>query len=356
MPKRDIIVIGTSAGGVEALSRLVATLPANFPAAIFVTVHFPRTSQSTLPQILSRAGKLPALHPDDGQVHRPGHVYVAPPDRHMLLIGNAIRLVRGPTENGNRPAVDVMFRSAALAYRERVIGVVLTGNLDDGTAGLYAIVRRGGIGVAQDPSEAIFPSMPRSAIEHGLTSHVVPLEELGALLQRLVAEELPVHPEVSMPDDAPRENAFAAFDIRAMEDPDNHPGEPSPYACPDCGGVLWEIVDGEMERFRCRVGHAWTSDALLMQQNETLDSALWMALRALEESVSLNRRVAERLRQRGNSDVAGKFERASTLAERRAMVIRDALMPPRSADDASPAGDAATAPLGIAASGRGRKT
>src|SRR4051812_13953252 len=160
MAKKDIIVIGASAGGVEALSRLVHSLPADLPAAVFVTVHFPRTSQSVLPRILSRAGSLPAVHPKDGEPIRRGTIYVAPPDQHLLLVNGAVRLVRGPTENGNRPAIDPMFRSAAVAYGDRVIGVVLSGNLDDGTAGLMSITRRGGVGVAQDPEDALFSSMP----------------------------------------------------------------------------------------------------------------------------------------------------------------------------------------------------
>lgn len=325
MANRDIIVIGASAGGVEALSRLVADLPGDLPATVFVTVHFPRDSHSVLPRILTRRGRLAASHPDDREPIRRGHIYVAPPDHHLLVREGVIRLVRGPTENGNRPAIDPMFRSAAITYGARVIGVVLTGTLDDGTAGLFAITRRGGVGVAQDPADALFPSMPASAIEHGVAPYVAPLAALGALLERLVHEEIDPIPEPTMRDDAGKETAYSAFDMRVIEDPEGHPGEPSPYSCPDCGGVLWAIEDERMLRFRCRVGHGWTNDGLLMQQTETLDTALWTALRALEENASLNQQMAVRAGRRGNGALAARFRANAQLAERRAGVLRDAL-------------------------------
>src|SRR3954469_25849308 len=234
MQNRDIIVIGTSVGGIETLKKLVKKLPPDLRASVFVVLHISRDSPGVLPAILEKAGPLPALRANDGEKFKTGHIYVAPPDHHLLIDGEGImNVTRGPKENGFRPAVDPMFRSAALAFGPRVIGVVLTGNLDDGTAGLHTIVRRGGIGVAQEPDDALFPSMPASAIKHGVVQHVAPLDALGALLRRLVSEELPSTPEESVSDNAPRETAFAAFDMNVIEDPDNHPGDPSPYACPD---------------------------------------------------------------------------------------------------------------------------
>lgn len=324
MATRDIIVIGASAGGVEALSTLVAGLPADLPAALFVTVHFPRTSQSVLPRILNRAGALPALHPADGDAIAPGNIYVAPPDQHLILTRHGIRLVRGPTENGNRPAIDPMFRSAAVAFGARVIGMVLTGNLDDGTAGLLTITRRGGVGIAQDPEEAIFPSMPASAISYGVANHVSTLQDIPALLERLTREPIAVQEEETVSDDA-KHTAFSSFDLRVIQDSENHPGVPSPYGCPDCGGVLWETeVDG-MLQFRCRVGHGWTNDGLLMQLTETLDTALWTAFRALEENAGLNFRLATRAKERGDERSAERLSEHARSAERRAAVIRDAL-------------------------------
>lgn len=326
MAKRDIIVIGASAGGVEALTRLASELPPDLPAAVFVTLHFPRSTPSVLPRILGRAGPLPALHPVDGEPIRHGHLYVAPPDFHLLVRPDVIRLVRGPTENGNRPAVDPMFRSAAVAYGPRVIGIVLTGNLDDGTGGLLAVRRRGGVGIAQDPEDAMFPSMPSSAIEHGAVDHIVPLEQLGALLRRLCNEEITPQVEEDVMDEAAREDELSAFEVGAIEDNDRHPGQPSPFGCPDCGGVLWAIDDGDLTRFRCRVGHGWTTEALRAQQSTSLDTALWTALRALEESAALNRQMASRMRARGAAQVGARFAENAAQAEERARTVRDLLL------------------------------
>jgi two-component system chemotaxis response regulator CheB len=185
---RDIIVVGASAGGVEALQQLAASLPADFPGSLFVSVHFPEHGTSALPQILARAGPLPALHARDGEPITPGKIYIAPPDHHLLLSRHGVRVVHGPKENGNRPAIDPMFRSAAIAFGPRVIGVVMTGNLDDGTSGLAVIKRRGGKAVVQDPDDALFPSMPRSAIEHVGVDCVVPARMMGGALAQLMAE------------------------------------------------------------------------------------------------------------------------------------------------------------------------
>jgi two-component system, chemotaxis family, protein-glutamate methylesterase/glutaminase len=290
MIHRDIIVVGASAGGVEALQRLVSRLPADFRGSLFVTVHFPGHGTSTLPRILSRAGPLSAVHPANDEAILPGRVYVAPPDFHLLFARNHIRLARGPRENRNRPAVDPMFRSAAIEYGPRVIGVVLTGNLDDGTAGLRAIKRYGGLGVVQDPADALFPSMPLSALDHVKVDRVATLTDLPGVLLEL--SSMPItKPQVSIMNDDVRENAFAAADLKVMEESDKHPGEVSAYSCPDCGGVLWEIKDGEFARFRCRVGHAWTGEALLAEKSDGVDDALWEALRALEESAALARQM-----------------------------------------------------------------
>ena len=324
MLPRHIIVIGASAGGVEAITKLVRDLPADIPAAIFVTIHFPPDTTSALARILRRAGHLNAVHASDGQRIEEGTIYLAPPDHHMLLFRDRVRLYRGPRENGNRPAVDPMFRSAALAYGSRVIGVVLSGNLDDGTSGLLAIKRRGGIAVVQDPDEAMFPSMPQSAIEHTNVDHVVKLDHMGSLLTEL-AEQAPAAEDVVTTDDARKEVEYTEIDMARIDDADDHPGVLAPFGCPDCGGTLWELRDGDLVRFRCRVGHAWTSDALLTSQSETLDAALWTALRALEESASLSLQLAERARKRNNSRLAERMADNAELARRRAETIREVL-------------------------------
>jgi two-component system, chemotaxis family, protein-glutamate methylesterase/glutaminase len=326
MPHRDIVVVGASAGGVEALSRLMAGLPADFPAAIFVSVHFPASSMSMLPRILNRAGPLEAVHPHDRDVIEPGKIYVAPPDHHLLVFSGRVRVVRGPTENGNRPAIDPMFRSASVAYGPRVLGVVLTGNLDDGTAGLHAIKRRGGATIAQDPAEAMFPSMPTNAIDYGVVDHIATLDDIPSLLVRLTSRAVELPSEAPVPDDAASENEFARYGLDAIGNGETHPGTPSSYSCPDCGGVLWEIRDGDMVRYRCRIGHGWTSDGLVFQQTQMIDDALAMALRSLEESANLSEQMAKRARRRGNDVIALRFEENQRAAEQRAAVIRNVLI------------------------------
>ena len=324
-----IIVIGASAGGVEAVSQIARGIPASFPGAIFVTMHFPVYSTSVLPRILERAGSLPATHAEDRAPIQAGHVYVAPPDRHLLLLRNSTHLVRGPRENGHRPAIDPMFRSAAIAHGANVIGVVLTGNLDDGTAGLLAIKRRGGIAIVQDPADALYRSMPASAIEHVRPDHVLSVPQIAARLTELatvIANRKAKPLEEPMDDDALRETLYSELDLRTVEHASEHPGRPSPFGCPDCGGVLWELEDGDLMRYRCRVGHAWTSDALLTSQAEQLDQALWTALRALEENAALTENIARRARKRGNDMLAAKYDREAKTARVRAHVIRDALI------------------------------
>jgi two-component system chemotaxis response regulator CheB len=322
---RHIIVIGASAGGVEALTRLAHDLSPEINAALFITVHFPAAGTSALARILSRAGALQAVHASDGQAIEEGKIYLAPPDHHLLIFRDHVRLYRGPRENGNRPAVDPMFRSAALAYGARVIGVILSGNLDDGTSGLLAIKRRGGVAVAQDPEDAMFPSMPQSAIEHLAVDHVVKLERLGALLYDLATRPVPEE-EIVPADDLEKETEYSEVDLTRIEDAAAHPGVLAPFGCPDCGGTLWELREGDLVRFRCRVGHAWTSDALLASQSETLDAALWTALRALEESAALSKQLAERAHIRGNSRLSERLSDTAALALRRAETIRSVLL------------------------------
>ncbi len=325
MSHRDVIAIGASAGGIEALQHLVRGLPADLDAAVFVTVHFPETSTSVLPRILTRAGSLAAVHAIDGESIVPGRIFVAQPGFHLILERDRVRLVRGPRENGNRPAIDPMFRSAAIAFGPRAIGVVLTGLLDDGTSGLAAIKRYGGATVVQDPEDALFPTMPLSAINYVKVDHVVPIRSMAKTLTTLVAERLPVTIEAPTQNDV-MEKKLSTADLDAIENSQQHPGKLSPFGCPDCGGVLWEIADGEFVRFRCRVGHAWTSEALLQQQADALDDALWTALRALEESASLSRQIATKHRSRGVESLAARFDMQAEMSESRASVIRESLL------------------------------
>jgi two-component system, chemotaxis family, protein-glutamate methylesterase/glutaminase len=323
MPDHDIVVVGASAGGVEALVDLARSLPADLPAAVFVVLHVPPTGSSALPDILSRQGPLPATHVKDGEPVESGRIYVAPPDHHVLLRAGHVHLARGPRENGHRPAVDPLFRSAARHYATRVIGVVLSGALDDGTAGLAAIKARGGLAVVQEPTDAMYPGMPASAIEHVPVDHVQPAAAMGTLLARLTLAPA-TEPPRPVPDDMKVEVEVEGFSLEAIEG--EHPGTPSGFSCPDCNGVLWELQDGELQRFRCRVGHAWSPESLLTQQSEALEAALWVALRSLEERAALAKRLAEPARRRGHSITARRFEEQADEAQQAARLVRDLLL------------------------------
>jgi len=325
LPRRDVIVIGASSGGIEALTEVVSKLPEDLPAAVFVVVHVPARSVSLLPEILNRAGPLAAAHGKDNEKIKHNRIYVAPPDYHMLLKDGLLRLVRGPKENNARPAIDPTFRSAARAYGPRVIGVVLSGALDDGAAGLHAIKERGGVAVVQDPADALFPDMPRNAMEASKVDHCLPKTGIARLLEQLVVEERDEETAPSMSETMEKETKQEAMDMATIEDEDK-PGTPSVYGCPECGGTLWELHDGELLRFRCRVGHAFSAEGLLAEQSEGLDSALWSAFRALEENASLARRLAERARKHHGPKVAKRFKERAKAAEDQATVIRRVLL------------------------------
>lgn len=325
MPRHDIIVVGASAGGVEALITLTGSLPHNLPAAVFIVLHIPAQSPSLLPEILNRAGRLEAVQATDGMAIEHGHIYVAPSDHHLLVGHGKVRVIHGPKENRHRPAVDPLFRSAAQTYGPRVIGVVLTGALDDGTAGLQAIKQCGGIAVVQDPTDALYPSMPLSALEHVEVDYTVPLSGLGPLLVHLAHEEVPEKGEHPVPEEMEKETQLTELDTADMQS-DEHPGTPSAFSCPDCGGVLWETQDGELLRFRCRVGHAYSSESVLAGQDDVLEQALWVALKTLEENIELSRRMAGHAREHGRLRATERFEERQHNAEQRAQVIRQALL------------------------------
>ncbi len=325
MPARNIIVIGASAGGIEALLTLARGLPADLPAAVLVVVHVPSDSTSMLPQLLSRAGPLPATHPEDGAAIRQGQIYVAPPNQHLLLMPGHVRVRHGPRENGHRPAIDPLFRSAARAYGRRVVGVILSGTLDDGTAGLLAIKTRDGAAVVQDPDDAIFSSMPRSAIVAVPVDHIVPLSEMAATLTRLTRGAPEGKGGSPVPEEMEYEVAASELDQQALES-DEKPGVPSVFACPECGGVLWELQDGDILRYRCRVGHAMSAETLLAEQTGALETALWTALRALEEKAQLSRQLAQRAREMQHPRTAERFESQEQETQQNAAIIRDILL------------------------------
>ncbi|HEU0014441.1 MAG TPA: chemotaxis protein CheB [Longimicrobium sp.] len=325
MRGHDIVVIGASAGGVEALAALAAGLPEHLPAAVFVVVHFPSFSQSVLPRILSRAGPLPAAHAEDGEEIHPGRIYVAPPDRHLLVRRGRVRVVRGPSENGHRPAVDPLFRTAARAYGPRVVGVVLTGNLDDGTAGLVAVKRQGGVSVVQHPDDALYDGMPTSALRGAPVDHVLPVSEIASLLVRLARTHVEAGREPPVDYDVEEEADVAEMRPEALF-VDERPGEPSGFTCPECHGAVWETEDDGVLRFRCRVGHAYSPENMVADQGRDVEAALWIAFRALRERSALCRRVYERMSGRGQDTLAARYRDEAADAERKAVLLRGVLM------------------------------
>jgi two-component system, chemotaxis family, protein-glutamate methylesterase/glutaminase len=321
----DIIAMGASSGGIETFMEIVSGLPRDLPAAIFVVLHVSPRGTTKFPEILTRAGHIPAAHALDKEPIRHGRIYVAPPDFHLLLRNGTIRLVRGPKENNARPAIDPTFRTAARVYGPRVVGVVLSGALDDGAAGLAAIKERGGITLVQDPGDALFPDMPRNAMEAVKIDYCLPTREIASMLVQLALEPVKGEAAPPVPEEMQKESEIEAMDMSTIED-EEKPGTPSVFGCPECGGVLWELQDDELLRFRCRVGHAYGAEGLLAAQSESLDTALWSAFRALEENAALARRLAEQARKNQRVNSAKMFEKRAKAVEQHADVIRQLLL------------------------------
>jgi two-component system chemotaxis response regulator CheB len=331
----DLIVIGASLGGVEALQRLVARFPEDLPATVCVVLHLPAGYSSKLPEILSRSGPLPAAHPKDGDPLRPGVIYVAPSDRHLLVEPGRVRVVKGPRENNHRPAVDPLFRSAALAYGPRVVGVVLTGALNCGTSGLMAIKSQGGVAVVQEPADAYCADMPRSALEYVAADYCMPLVELGSLLDRLARTPIDDSRKHRSSRALEQEVGSQLLDPNATNKaPDS--GAPSHFSCPDCGGVLFELNEQGLLRFRCRVGHDYTGEALGAGQQSSVDAALWAAVRALEERAALARRMVAKAREHKQSISLTRYEAQARESEQHALLVRQVAMGALSLPVASP--------------------
>jgi two-component system chemotaxis response regulator CheB len=315
VPVRDVVVVGASAGGVQVLLDLAAALPGQFPACVLVVLHV-GAHRSLMPELMSARGPLRASHPEDGQPLQPGMIFVAPPDHHMLVDDGLIRLTRGAKENHARPAIDPLFRTAALACGPRVVGVLLSGRLDDGTAGLQAIKRCGGLAVVQDPDDAEQPEMPRSAMVHVDVDACVPGAQIGQVLADLVRR-----PAAAPAPGAPREIALdQAVSVGAGDPMENLNalGKPSRFACPECSGVLWELEDTQPRRYRCHTGHGFTLRSLAHTQQEAFDEALWGAMRALQEREALLRALAEEPRDGSDSardELISQAERTAVHGE-----------------------------------------
>ena len=306
---RDIVVIGGSAGAIEALTSLVVTLPAELEAAIFVVVHTLPVGESRLPEILSRRGPLPAAVAANGEPIVCDRIYVAAPDAHLLIEPGRVRLSMGPRESGHRPAIDPLFRTAASAYGSRVVGVILSGMLDDGSAGLHEIRRRGGSAIVQDPTEALFPQMPNNAIEVATPQHVVRVADIARLIVS----------HVGRPDEGGRTQKVVEEHVepngdRAVVGAGDTPGTPSGIACPECHGVLWTAPD-KVPEFSCRIGHTYSLEALVEAHSVGLEAALWAGVRALRERASLANHIARRAERRGDRRVAARFETRAGRAD-----------------------------------------
>lgn len=334
MAKKDIVVIGASAGGMDALQRLVGGLERGYRGAIFVVWHLSPGMRTILPDLLSRKGPLPAAHPQDGDPIEPGRIYIAPADHHMLVERGYIRVARGPKENRFRPAVDPLFRSAAYVYGARTVGVVLSGALDDGTSGLWTVKLRGGTTVVQDPADALHRSMPLNAMENVTIDYKLPAAAIGPLLARLGREEAAADRALSETAHAKLEREVRiAEEDEALEKDLLHYGELSRYTCPECHGVLTLLRDGRIVRFRCHTGHAYSASVLLESLGEQVEDRLWEAVRALDETVILLNQMGEAAARDGDTRAAERlFDRAREAHERSAP-IREAAVEGGLADE-----------------------
>lgn len=321
MQIRQLIVIGTSAGGIETLRALVAALPADFATPIAIVMHTAPQSPGVLHEILDRSGPLPVVNPSNRERLKGGHIYVAPPDHHLLVEPGHLRVTKGPKENRFRPAIDPLFRSAAQVFGPRAIGVILTGNLDDGTAGLWAIKQLGGVAIVQDPADAMFPSMPHSALQHVSADHVAPLADLAPLFVRLTAAGIGDVPPPAAPTGLEVE-----VKIANEEDPlqagVHGLGAPSTFSCPECHGVLLQLKEAGRVRFRCHTGHAYSGDSLLAEIDEAIEAALWNTVRLMHEGDSLMRGMADHLEQH-NADEATRLRRGGDDFPRKAETLRE---------------------------------
>lgn len=326
MIKRDIVVIGASAGGVTALIDLVKSIPKDFAGSIFVVLHVPSSSPSNLPGILKRAGLLNAVHPKDGVQIQRGKIYVAPPDHHILLEGTRVLVKKGPEENRFRPSIDALFRSAAYVYGPRVIGVVLSGLLNDGTSGLWSVKRLGGVTIIQEPEDAAYPSMPLNVLEYVKVDHTVPASQIGPLLSKLTAEKASRRPKISKTEleflkmEVTISKQDNAFSMGIMNE-----GNLTPFTCPECHGVLVRLIEGKFIRFRCHTGHAYTASTLLADLSKSVEETLWQSMRGLEETTLLLKHIARHFKEQGQKKAAAIFLKKAKMTSKRARVIHDSV-------------------------------
>lgn len=330
MNSRNIVVVGASAGGFEALKVFVGGIPKDLPVSIFVVWHMSPDVRGVLPAVFSRLNSMPAAHAHDQEVIEEGRIYVAPPDRHLLIENGNVRVSRGPKENRFRPAVDPLFRSAAYHYGPNVIGIVLSGALDDGTSGLWTIKQRGGIAIVQDPVDAEVPSMPENAIREVEVDYTLPVVDIPRLIAKLIEEKKGSPSPLAAVDDArsellKTEIAIAAQDYTLASGVMEF-GELTPYTCPECHGVLSQLKDGNLTRFRCHTGHAFTSDSLLATVTENIEDSLWSAIRGVDESIMLLNHMGDHFADVNEPRLAALYFRKAKEAQARNEVIRGVVM------------------------------
>ena len=336
MPQHDLVVIGASSGGVPVLTKLVAGLPDDFPAAVFIVLHVRPDRPSQLPAILNRAGRLPVAHAVDEEPVRRGRIYVAPPGLQTYIHRGRISVRRGPVENNHRPAVDPLFRTAAHYYGSRVIGVVLSGALDDGAAGLLAVKQAGGIAIVQDPDDAVFPDMPNNALEVVDIDLRVKADDVASVLTGLVAtgtsdQKQQLRSEVPLETTEEASDASEALRSEQL-------GPATGFSCPDCQGTLYEVDTGTRVRFRCRVGHAYSEEAMLKAHGDAVERALWSALRTLEERTALMKKLAQYARRRGHNAIADLYDQRMDEVETDVRAIHDLIMNGGSLEPVGPDG------------------
>ena len=331
--RRDLVVIGASAGGIDALRVIVGNLPADFAASMMVVIHTAPDSPGVLGPILARAGQLSAVTVARAERLRPGTIYVPCPDRHLIVEPGLVRATHGPRENRFRPAIDPLFRSAAQAYGPRVIGVILTGGLDDGTAGLWAVKQLGGIAVVQDPDEALVDSLPRNALLHVKVDHKVTLDEIAPLLVKLTRQDISAEGGYIVPEPIKIEVDIAKA-TGGLDSGVQSLGRPSQYACPECHGVLRQLDEGERIRFRCHTGHAYSSDSLMAEFDQAIETSLWSSIRALQEKAMLMRQLAQNAEAHEDEPLARRLQEHAAQAIRRADHLRQATLTPADDPDA----------------------
>lgn len=325
MAQHDVVVLGASSGGIPALIEIVQDLPADLPACIFIVVHMPPYAVSRLPEILDRSGSLPAVEAEDGMLIEGGTIYIAPPDRHLLVRQGWVELSRGPRENHSRPAIDPLFRTAARAFGPRVVGVVLSGALYDGSLGLLAIKSRGGTAIVQTPEDAAVDSMPRSALKMVPADFILSAREIAPALTTLITTETDTAGgDVVTPED--QEMLTVISEDFSEQAHNQRAEETTVFTCPDCGGVMWQEGTGKDLAFRCHVGHAYAPEIFLGEKAEEFEAALWMSLRLLKEKATLTRQMATRARERGGTDEeVRRYEEQADLDERYERRIQEIL-------------------------------